>query len=164
MVSLCSGSSNNVTITPIPTILLVAILAVTVGCGQSATDMLAELDRVREEEHVAEIALGYYVVPVPMPYTGEHRELATRNRMQFEFDLYAEVPSKYRSRAKAAVKRNEGRLRDTVIFACRSTPMEDLNDQSLTALKSHLADSTIPLLDGVPIGQLRIVDRQTKPL
>ncbi len=142
----------------------VLVIGLTAGCGDGASALLAELDYVVREEQMAEISLGYFVVPVPMPFTGEFKQIATRNRMQFEFDLYAEVPSKYRSRAKAAAERNTGQLRDRVITACRSTPMEDLNDRSLVALKNHLVDTTMPLLDGVPIEQLRIVDRQTKPL
>ncbi len=145
----------------IATLLLLGSIA---GCGGQTSLLLAELDQVITEEQVAEISLGYFVVPVPMPFTGNFKNVATRNRMQFEFDLYAEVPMKYRARAESAAARNTGRLRDSVITACRGTPMEDLNDQSLAALKSHLVDTTTPLLDGVPIEQLRIVDRQTKPL
>ena len=143
--------------------ILFALVALT-GCGSSGKIAFDDLDVVEVEDQVVELSLGYFVIPIPIADLDDSVEIASRNRMQIEFALYAEVPSHFEKRARSAAARNEGRLRDSVITICRTAPMEDLNERSLTALKGHLLDTASPLLDGVPIEELRIVDRQTKPL
>ncbi len=133
------------------------------GCGSSSTSPFERFERLPTIEQLVTVELGEYVVPVPVEVAHSSSPVAA-TQLQIEFFLHAAVLPEHQRTLEKNYERLEGRFRDMVIEVCRNTPVEDLTDPHLTALKAHLADSLKPYIGDAQIERIHIADPQLKRL
>jgi flagellar basal body-associated protein FliL len=134
-----------------------ALLIVTFGCGSAPTFEFDEMDLVAAEEKFTEFPLGQFKVPIPAPENRLERRVATLNRVQVDFQLFALVEPIHKSHIEESWKRHEGMIRDRVIRVCRSATLEELHEPELETLKARLMDAIGPQL-GDELQQLLITE------
>jgi flagellar basal body-associated protein FliL len=135
-----------------------------VGCGSKSTFKFDRMDLVPAEEELTEFSLGEYKIPIPIPDDASAEKLNRRNRVQFDFDLYALISPKEASQFKDAWDRHEGVIRDQVISICRSASVDELQEPELATLKARLTDVLAPQLGDTRLRQLLITDVLSQPL
>lgn len=121
--------------------LVVGLLCVAPGCGGYEDFEFDKLDLTPTQHELVEVSLGKYVIPIPMIQTATFDESVKRNRVEFAFALYALTTPECENRLKSQWRRHEGKVRDRVILICRNATAEDLQEQELATLKSHLTDA-----------------------
>jgi flagellar basal body-associated protein FliL len=99
-----------------------------------------------------------------MIQTATFDEGVKRNRVEFAFSLYALTTPECEKRLKSQCKRHEGKVRDRVILICRNATAEDLQEQELATLKSHLTDAVHAEFGTQCIRRLLITDVVTRKL
>jgi hypothetical protein len=135
-----------------------------VGCGSKSTFKFDQMDLVPAEEELSEFSLGEYKIPIPIPDDASAEKLNRRNRVQFDFDLYALISPKEESQFKDAWDLHEGVIRDQVINICRSASVDELQEPELATLKARLTDVLAPQLGDKRLRQLLITDVVSQPL
>jgi flagellar basal body-associated protein FliL len=145
-------------------IALTTLAFTVVGCSSKSTFKFDQMDLVPAEEELTEFSLGEYKIPIPVPDDASAEKLNRRNRVQFDFDLYALISPKEQSQFKDAWDRHEGVIRDQVINICRSASVEELQEAELATLKSRLTDVLAAQLGDAKLRQLLITDVESQPL
>jgi flagellar basal body-associated protein FliL len=144
--------------------LVVGLLCVAPGCGGYEDFEFDKLDWTPTQDEMVEVSLGEYVIPIPMIQTATFDEGVKRNRVEFAFSLYALTTPECEKRLKSQWKRHEGKVRDRVILICRNATAEDLQEQELATLKSHLTDAVHAEFGTQCIRRLLITDVVTRKL
>lgn len=142
------------------TLCAVAVLggAVT-GCGSAKSKFQFDrMDLLPVEEELTEFSLGEYKIPIPLAESGNQVRPARRNRIQFDFGLYALVSPKEEEQIEDAWTRHEGTIRDQVINICRSASLQELQEPELATLKARLTDVLASQLGEKRLRQLLITD------
>jgi hypothetical protein len=134
------------------------------GCGQRAEFEFDYLDVAPVEEDLAEVPLGEYHIPVPVPSTRGRQQPAHRNRLQLDFRLVALVPPADEPLFSDAWQRHEGQIRDRVIAICRNASAEELLEPELATLKARLTDALAGQVGEKGMRQLLITDLVSQPL
>ena len=144
--------------------LVAGLLCTAPGCGGQEDFEFDELDLTPTQDELIEFSLGKYIVPIPLIQAISLDEGVKRNRVEFAFSLYALVSPECEKRLKSQWKRYEGKLRDRVILVCRNATAEDLQEQELATLKSHLTDAVHAELGTQCIRKLLISEVVTRKL
>lgn len=119
------------------------------GCGEApTTNTFDEIARLPTREEYVEIEVGTFIVPVPLVLESATERFEPDNLMQVELDLFVVVDPQEVKQVNKLKKRNEGRIRDSVIRVCRNTTRDDLLEAQKSTLKAHLLDAVQPLLGG----------------
>lgn len=134
--------------------------AMVVGCSGPTTSPFEKYERLPTNAALSTLSLGKYVVSVPIDREFPHG----RMQVQLEFELYVAFLPEHRRLMETEFARLEGRLRDRVIDACRSTRTDDLVDPTLTTLKAHLVETVQPFFAHAPIERIHVTDVQVKSL
>ncbi len=135
-----------------------ALLSALGGCGSHATFEFEGLDIAPAEEELTEFPLGEYKIPIPIADQRAPDQLAHRNRLQLEFELYALVSPAEKSQVVDAWDRHEGKIRDRVIRVCRQASLDELQEPELSSLKARLIDSLAGPMGEKELRQLLITD------
>jgi hypothetical protein len=128
------------------------------GCSSEPAFEFDKLDMVPVEDGLTEISLGKYTIPIPMVEPEKGRRSMQRNRMEFNFRLFALVTPREAAKIEDAWKRHEGAIRDRVIRVCRNTPIGDLLEPELSTLKARLISALKPQLGDHDMRQLLITE------
>jgi hypothetical protein len=134
------------------------------GCGQPSHFEFDHLDVAPAEEELAEIPLGEYRIPIPVPQARGRDRLVHRNRVQLDFHLVALVPPAYEPLFSDAWLRHEGQIRDRVILICRHASAEELMEPELATLKARLAEALASQFGENGMRHLLITDLVSQPL
>jgi hypothetical protein len=116
------------------------------------------MDLLPAEEELAEFSLGEYKIPIPVSEVHDGNKATRRNRLQFDFELYALVSPREQSQFEDAWGRHEGVIRDRVINICRSATIDELLEPELATLKARLTDVLASQLGEKRLRQLLITD------
>lgn len=135
------------------------LCAAVAGCGSNSNSHFERFERLPSVKELVTVPLGEYVIPVPVT-TDEQSKPNAATQVQMEFALHAAVLPENARTVSNSFARLEGRLRHKVIEVCRNTPVDDLLDPTLTALKTHLAESLKPFMGDAQIERIHIVDAQ----
>lgn len=120
---------------------LVAVLGLAlVGCGSPPTFQFDELDVARANT-LSEFSLGSYQIPVPITKDRSNDHAPRRNRLRFDFELYALVAPGQSSVMADNWQRHEGKIRDRIMQICRNATLDDLQEPELATLKARLMDA-----------------------
>lgn len=127
------------------------------GCQSKSAFQFDRLDLLPPEEELKEFPLGQYKIPIPI-VEGDRAQnkLTRRNRLQFDFALYALISPKEKSQVEDAWGRHEGQIRDRVMNVCRSASLDELQEPELATLKARLIDVLAAQLGEKPLRQLVI--------
>jgi hypothetical protein len=134
------------------------------GCSSKSTFKFDQMDLLPAEEELTEFSLGEYKIPIPIPDDANAEKLCRRNRVQFDFDLFALISPKEESQFKDAWDRHEGVIRDQVINICRSASVDELQEPELATLKARLTDVLATQLGETRFRQLLITDVASQQL
>jgi hypothetical protein len=137
---------------------LVACCCAAPGCGTKPGYKFDQLDILPAEEELTEFSLGKYQIPIPLSEDHGQNKLTRRNRLQFDFELFALVSPKEQSQFEDAWGRHEGVIRDEVINICRSATIDELREPELATLKARLTDVLASQLGEKRLRQLLITD------
>jgi len=118
------------------------------GCAKGPTFEFDELDLVAVEEELSEFPLGHYSIPIPVTDRRLEGRLASRNRLQLDFALFALISPQNKWHLEDAWARHEGKIRDRVIRICRNASLDELQEPELETLKARLMDAIGPQLGG----------------
>ena len=140
------------------TCLLAILSGALSGCSSEPAFKFDRMDLLPAEEEIAEFSLGEYKIPIPVSEVRDGNNTARRNRMQFDFELYALVSPQEQSQFEDAWGRHEGVIRDRVINICRSATIEELFEPELATLKARLTDVLASQLGKKRLRQLLITD------
>jgi hypothetical protein len=110
------------------------------GCGSPPAFQFDELD-VSRANTLNEFSLGEYQIPVPIAKDRTNDRAPRRNRLRFDFELYALVPPAQGSIMADNWQRHEGKIRDRIIRICRNATLDDLQEPELATLKARLMDA-----------------------
>ena len=105
-----------------------------------------------------EVPLGKYEVPIPLRRDRAEEHLPQRNRLRFDFELYAVVPPEHVSRVTHNWEGHEGAVRDRVIRVCRNASLAELQEPELSTLKSRLMDALQTHLGNQELRRLLMTD------
>lgn len=128
------------------------------GCDSKSSFELDQLDVAPAEEELAEFPLGEYKIPIPLTDNCEQSTIVRRNRIEFDFQLFALVSPKEESQFEDAWNRHEGVIRDQVISICRRATVEELQEPELVTLKARLTDVLASQLGEKRLRQILITD------
>jgi len=128
------------------------------GCSSKSKFKFDQMDFAPAVEELAEFSLGEYKIPIPVAVDDGAEAQVRRNRMQFDFQLYALVAPKEQSQLAEAWERHEGVIRDKVINICRSATVDELQEPELATLKARLTDVLASQLGENRLRQLLITD------
>ncbi len=134
------------------------------GCSSKPAFKFDQMDLLPAEEELSEFPLGEYQIPIPLAERSSTDKLARRNRLRFDFDLYALVSPKEKSQFEAAWDRHEGVIRDLVISICRRATIDELREPELATLKARLTDVLAAQLGEKRLRQLLITDIASQEL
>jgi flagellar basal body-associated protein FliL len=134
-----------------------AALAMT-GCGSRPSFEFDGLDLLPTQADLTEFSLGKYKIPIPVVEDRDQKHPTHRNRLQFDFDLYALVTHKDEARIASSWEHHEGDIRDRVITVCRNTTVDELQEPDLATLKAHLMDALATPLGEIELRQLLITE------
>ena len=135
-----------------------AIAGTMAGCNSKPTYEFDALDFTPTQDELVEFSLGHYVVPIPVARADSEIDAISRNRVEFSFDLYVLITRDYESQLADMWQRHEGKIRDRVIRVCRKASVEDLQEEGLPTLKSHLMDAVQAQLGPKSIRRLLVND------
>src|SRR5688572_1069227 len=99
----------------------IVLCLVSSGCSSKPAFEFDKLDRAPVEEGLTEFSLGKYTIPIPVIEHEKNRPSIQRNRVEFDFKLFALVSPREKSKIEDAWERREGVIRDQVIRVCRNT-------------------------------------------
>jgi hypothetical protein len=128
------------------------------GCGSQPEFDFEKFELVSAQEGFTEFSLGKYTVPIPTVELQPNRPPIQRNRLEFDFRLFAVVPLDEQSKIEDDWKRHEGKIRDQVIRVCRHASVDDLLEPELTTLKARLSSALRPQLGDYQLRQLLITE------
>jgi Flagellar basal body-associated protein FliL len=128
------------------------------GCGSKSKFKFDRMDVAPVVEELAEFSLGEYKIPIPVAVDDGAEAQVRRNRLQFDFQLYALVTPKDQPQLADAWERHQGVIRDKVINICRSASVNDLQEPELATLKARLTDALASQLGEKRLRQLLITD------
>lgn len=134
------------------------VAATLAGCGSKPTYEFDALDLTPMQDELVEFSLGHYVIPIPVARTDSEIDAVSRNRVEFTFDLYVLITRDYESQLADMWQRHEGKIRDRVIRVCRKASVEDLQEEGLPTLKSHLMDAVQAQLGPKNVRRLLVND------
>ena len=129
-----------------------------VGCSSKSKFKFDEMDVAPAVEELAEFSLGEYKIPIPVAVDDGAEAQVRRNRMRFDFQLFALVSPKEEPQLADAWERHEGVIRDKVINICRSATVDELQEPELATLKARLTDVLATQLGEKRLRQLLITD------
>ena len=124
------------------------------GCKSKPPFQLDGIDVLPPVEELKEFSLGQYQIPIPIVDDRNQVKLTRRNRLQFDFTLYALVSPKEESQIEDAWERHEGQIRDQVINVCRSATLDELQEPEFATLKARLTDVLAAKFGEKPVRQL----------
>ncbi len=130
----------------------------TSGCGSKPAFQFDHMDLLPAEEELAEFSLGEYKIPIPVSEARDGNKATRRNRLQFDFELFALVSPREQSQFEDAWGQHEGVIRDRVINICRSATVDELLEPELATLKARLTDVLASQLGEKRLRQLMITD------
>ncbi|QDU86832.1 hypothetical protein Pla175_01850 [Pirellulimonas nuda] len=144
----------------------VAVACAIAGCGapEAPADEIDEMMLLSAAKDVEEVPLGEFSVSIPGVRPHPMGGPEARNLVQMDFRLSMETTAAAASAARRAAERRRGDVCNRVIGVCRSTNLDDLNEQDLVTFKSHLLDSLEPLFGRDVISRLIVTDVMTNPL
>jgi hypothetical protein len=142
----------------------VALVAFAPGCGSNPTFEFDRMDLLPAEENLTEFSLGQYKIPIPVADEQGKGSLRHRNRVQFDFQLFALVSPKEETQLTEAWKRHEGMIRNEIITICRSASVSDLQEPELATLKARLTNVLAARLGENRLRQLLITDVASQEL
>jgi hypothetical protein len=128
------------------------------GCQSKTSFELDQLDVAPAEEELTEFPLGEYKIPIPLADDRDQTTIVRRNRLEFDFQLFALVSPKEESQFEDAWNRHEGVIRDQVISICRRATVEELQEPELVTLKARLTDVLASQLGEKRLRQILITD------
>jgi len=134
------------------------------GCRSKSGFQFDRLDMLPPEEELKEFPLGEYKIPIPIIEEKAQSKLTRRNRLQFQFSLFALVSPTEKSEIEEAWQRHEGQIRDKVMNVCRSVSVDELQEPELVTLKARLTDVLASQLGEKPLRQLVINQIVTQEL
>ena len=134
------------------------------GCSSKSKFKFDQMDVAPAVEELAEFSLGEYKIPIPVAVDDGAEAQVRRNRMQFDFQLYAVVNPKEQTQLADAWERHEGVIRDKVINICRSASIDELQEPELATLKARLTDVLASQLGENRLRQLLITDVVSRQL
>jgi Flagellar basal body-associated protein FliL len=134
------------------------------GCSSKPAFKFDRMDQLPAEEQLAEFSLGEYKIPIPVTEGRGQDKAIRRNRLQFDFELYALVSPHERPQFEDAWGRHEGAIRDQVISICRNATVDELLEPELATLKARLTDVLALELGEKRLRQLLITDVESQEL
>jgi hypothetical protein len=145
--------------------LLVASIACLLGGGvagcakkENPAFHFDRLDHLPDEEKLTEFSLGQYRIPIPVTEVRGGKLRSRRNRLQFDFQLFAVVSPDEKAKIESAWGLHQGKIRNQVINVCRHASVEELQDPELATLKARLSDVLALQLGEKRLRQLLITD------
>jgi hypothetical protein len=136
----------------------VVLCLISSGCSSEPAFEFDRLGVVPVEEGLTEFSLGKYTIPIPATVHEKDRRPVQRNRMEFDFQLFALVTPREKPYIEDAWQRHEGAIRDQVIRVCRDTSIDDLLEPELATLKARLISALKPQLGDHDVRQLLITE------
>jgi hypothetical protein len=130
------------------------IICTLAGCRSRSDFEFDALDLAPPQEELAELSLGKYRIPIPVPEDRGAKQLSYRHRFQFDFELHALVSPAEQSQVADAWSRHEGKIRDQIIRVCRNATVDELQEPELTTLKARLMDALASHLGDKEVQQL----------
>jgi hypothetical protein len=128
------------------------------GCSSKSKFKFDEMDVAPAVEELAEFSLGQYKIPIAISVDDGAEAQVRRNRLQFDFQLYALVSPKEEPQLADAWERHQGVIRDNVINICRNASIDELQEPELATLKARLTDVLASQLGEKRLRQLLITD------
>jgi hypothetical protein len=128
------------------------------GCSAKSKFKFDEMDVAPAVEELAEFSLGQYKIPIAISVDDGAEAQVRRNRLQFDFQLYALVTPKEEPQLADAWERHQGVIRDNVINICRNASVDELQEPELATLKARLTDVLASQLGEKRLRQLLITD------
>jgi hypothetical protein len=139
-------------------LLTVLICLGTGGCSSAPEFEFDKFELVSAQKGFTEFALGKYTIPIPTVEHQPNEKPIQRNRLEFDFRLFAVVPLDEQSKIEDDWKRHEGKIRDQVIRVCRNASVDDLLEPELTTLKARLSSALRSQLGDCQLRQLLITE------
>jgi hypothetical protein len=128
------------------------------GCSSKSKFKFDQMDVAPAVEELAEFSLGQYKIPIPVSVDDGAEAQVRRNRLQFDFQLFALVTPKEEPQLADAWERHQGVIRDNVINICRNASVDELQEPELATLKARLTDVLASQLGEKRLRQLLITD------
>ena len=122
------------------------------------------MDLLPAEEKMSEFSLGEYKIPIPVADEHAADSARHRNRLQFDFQLFALVAPNEETHLADVWKRHEGMIRNEVMNVCRSASVRDLQEPELATLKARLTNVLAARLGEKRLRQLLITDIASQEL
>lgn len=131
----CNGFSMRRTI---PVVTIATLLAVPVGCDETAESNAPEVLQANEE--LAEVDVGEFRIPLAAvdQRSAPESSLPGRNALLLRFRLFAVVPPHREDDVASRIQTHRARLREEVIRTCREATLDELDEPALITLKGEL--------------------------
>jgi len=133
------------------------------GCSKPPTFEFDELD-VSRAHLLSEFSLGKYQIPVPIARDRTNEQSPRRNRVRFDFELFALIAPEQTSAMADNWERHEGMIRDRVIRVCRNASLAELHEPELATLKARLMDALQAQLGEREVRRLLMTEVATEEL
>jgi hypothetical protein len=145
-------------------VICAALLAIAPGCSSKPTYEFDRMDLLPAKENLSEFSLGEYKIPIPVSDKESSNKARHRNRLQFDFQLFALVSPHEESQLADAWQRHQGMIRNDVINICRTASVSDLQEPELATLKARLTNVLAAHLGEKRLRQLLITDVASQEL
>jgi hypothetical protein len=134
------------------------------GCHSTPPFQFDALDVAPVQEQLAEFSLGQYAIPVPVR-AKEDGDISQRsNRVELEFALYALVSPSQVKHLADHWQRHQGKIRDRVIFVCRSASLAELSEPDMVTLKTRLTDAVRAQIGDREIRRLLVSEMRSQEI